>query len=77
VVVLAGKERLRFKFGDVAVRGGDLAVQILEQVIFLLGVGLFLGKMNIGLDIAREGSKFFVGSNLFFGALAIAEDTLR
>jgi hypothetical protein len=32
--------------------------------------------MNIGLDIAGEGRKFFVGGNLFFGALAIAEDTL-
>jgi len=28
--------------------------------------------MNIGFDIAVEGSKFFVGGNLFFGALAIA-----
>jgi hypothetical protein len=33
--------------------------------------------MNIRLDIAREGSKFFVGGNLFFGTLAIAEDALR
>ena len=33
--------------------------------------------MNIRFDIAAEGSKFFVGGNLFFGALAIAEDALR
>ncbi len=33
--------------------------------------------MNIGFDIASEGSKFFVGGNLIFGALAIAEDALR
>jgi hypothetical protein len=33
--------------------------------------------MNIGFDIAGEGSKFFVGGNLFFGALAISEDALR
>jgi len=33
--------------------------------------------MNIGFDIAGEGSKFFVSGNLFFGAFAIAEDALR
>ena len=33
--------------------------------------------MNIGLDITAEGSKFFVGGNLFFGALAFAQDALR
>jgi len=33
--------------------------------------------MNIGFDIAAEGSKFFVGGNLFFGALAITQDALR
>jgi len=33
--------------------------------------------MNIGFDIANERSKFFVGGNLIFGALAIAEDALR
>jgi len=32
--------------------------------------------MNIGLEIAGERSKFLVGSNLFFGALAIAQDAL-
>jgi hypothetical protein len=33
--------------------------------------------MNIGFDIAVERRKFFVSGNLFFGALAIAEDGLR
>jgi len=33
--------------------------------------------MNIRFDIAVERSKFFVGGNLFFGALAIAQDGLR
>ena len=33
--------------------------------------------MNIRFDVAGEGSKFFVGGNLFFGTLAIAEDALR
>ena len=33
--------------------------------------------MNIGFEIAGERSKFFVSGNLFFGALAIAEDALR
>ena len=33
--------------------------------------------MNIGFDIAVERCKFFVSGDLFFGALAIAEDALR
>lgn len=33
--------------------------------------------MNIGFEIAAEGSKFLVGGNLIFSALAIAEDALR
>ena len=32
--------------------------------------------MNIGFEIAVERSKFFVCSNLFFGAFAIAQDAL-
>ncbi len=43
----------------------------------MLGVGLLLGEMNIGFEIAGERSKFFVSGNLFFGALAITEDALR
>jgi hypothetical protein len=33
--------------------------------------------MDIRFDVAVERSKFFVSGNLFFGALAIAEDALR
>jgi len=42
----------------------------------LVDVGFLLGKIDVGLDVAGAGGKFFVGGNLFFGALAISEDTL-
>jgi hypothetical protein len=42
----------------------------------LLDVGFLLGEIDVGLDVAGDGSEFFVRGDLFFGALAIAEDTL-
>jgi hypothetical protein len=43
----------------------------------LLGVGFFFGKADVRFDIAGDGREFLVGSNLFFGAFAIAENGLR
>ena len=42
----------------------------------MLDVGFFLGEMDIGFDVAGEGGELFVRSNLFFGALAVAENAL-
>jgi hypothetical protein len=33
--------------------------------------------MDVGFDVARRRGEFFVGANLFFGAFAVAENTLR
>jgi len=43
----------------------------------LFSVGLFLREMDIGLDVAGDGGELLVGGNLFFGALAFAENPLR
>ena len=77
VIVLAGEQCLRFQFGDVGVRGSEFAVQFLEQIILLFSVGFFLSKMNVRFDITGNRSQFFVGGNLFFGAFALAQNTLR
>lgn len=42
----------------------------------MVDVGFLLGEIDVGLDIAGSGRELIVGSNLFFGAFAIAEDTL-
>jgi hypothetical protein len=42
----------------------------------LFDIGFLLGEIDVGLDVAGDGREFFVGGNLFFGALAIAEDSL-
>ncbi len=77
VIGLAGEERSGFQFRDEGIRGVQLAVQFFQQVVLLLDVGLFLSEMDIGLDIAGNRRELFVGGNLFFSALAFAEDALR
>jgi hypothetical protein len=42
----------------------------------LFDVGFFLGKMDVGLDVAGRGGELGVGGNLLFGPLALAKDTL-
>jgi hypothetical protein len=43
----------------------------------LLGVGFFFREADVGLDVAGDGSQLIFSGNLFFGALAIAENGLR
>jgi hypothetical protein len=43
----------------------------------LIGVGFAFGKVNVRFDVAGECFQFFVGGELIFDALAVAEDTLR
>jgi hypothetical protein len=43
----------------------------------LLGVGFLFGEIDIGLDVAGKRSELIVGGELFFGALALAQDLLR
>jgi hypothetical protein len=77
VVGLTGEERLGFQLGDEAICGVQLAVQLFQKVVLLLNVGLLLGEMDVGLDIARDRRELLVSGNLFFGALALAENALR
>jgi hypothetical protein len=42
----------------------------------LVNVGFLLGEIDVGFDVAGAGREFLVGGNLFFGALAITENTL-
>jgi hypothetical protein len=77
VVSLSGEERPGLEFGDVSVRGVDLPVQLFQQVVLLLDVGLFLGEMDVRLDVAGDGRELLVRGNVLFGALPFAENALR
>jgi hypothetical protein len=76
VIGLPGEKRLGFQFRDVAIRSAELAVQLFQQIVLLLDVGLFLGEMDVRLDVARNRRELVVRGNLFFGPLALAENTL-
>jgi len=76
VIVFPREKRFRFQFGDVSIRSVELPIQLLEQIVLLLDVGLFLREMNVGFDVAGERRELFVRGNLFFGALTLAENAL-
>ena len=76
MVALTGEQRLGFQFGNVAIRSVDLAVQLLEQIVFLFDVGFFLGEMDVRLNVAGDGCELLVRSNLFFGPLPFSENAL-
>jgi hypothetical protein len=76
MVALAREQSLGFQVGDIAFRAVQLAVQLFKQVVALLGVGLFLGKMDVGIEVARKRSELFVSADLIFGSLAIAQNGL-
>jgi hypothetical protein len=76
VVGFSGEERFGFQFGDVGIGGVEFAVQLFQQVVLLLDVGFLLREMDVRLDVAGEGRELIVGGDLFFGALAFAENAL-
>jgi hypothetical protein len=41
VIGFAGEQRLRFEFRDETLSAGELAIEIFQQIVALLGVGLF------------------------------------
>jgi hypothetical protein len=43
----------------------------------LLGIGFFLGEVNVSVQVAGKRSELFVGGDLILGALAVAQDGLR
>ncbi len=77
MIAFAGEQRLGFQFGDVIFCVAELAVEFLQQIVALLGVGFFLREMNVGVEVAGKRSELFVGGDLIFGAFAIAQDGLR
>jgi len=77
VIGFSRKQRPGFQFGDVRIRGVEFAIQFFQQIVLLLDVGFFLGKMDVRLNVAGDGGEFRVCGNLFFGALALAEYALR
>ena len=76
MIGFTGEECLGFQVRDIGIGGTEFLVQILEEIVFLLDVGFFLSKVDIGFDITRNGGEFFVGGNLVFRALAVAENAL-
>src|SRR6266849_5042625 len=74
VIGFAGEERLGFELADVALGCRQLAVEVFQKIVALLGIGFFLGQADVGFDVARDRREFLVGGNLLFGALAIAEN---
>jgi hypothetical protein len=76
VVGFSGEERFCFEIGDVGIGGVELAVQLFQQVVLLLDVGFFLREMDVRFDVAGEGGELLVRCDLFFGALAFAENAL-
>jgi hypothetical protein len=51
-------------------------IQLFQQIVFLLGVGLFLGEVDVRLDVAGDRGELFFGGNLLFGAFPVAENRL-
>jgi len=76
VIGLPGEQCLGFQFGDVAIRGVELPVQLFEQIVLLLDVGFFLSEMDVRLDVAGGGRELLVRGNLFFGPFPLAENAL-
>jgi hypothetical protein len=77
VIAFTREQRFGFQVGDIIFSGTELAVELFEQIVALLGVGFFLREMNVGIQIAGERSELFVGGNLILGALTIAQERLR
>jgi len=77
VIGFAGEQRPGFEFGDERLRAGELAIEILQQIVTLLGVGFFARQRNIRFDVAGNRGELGFGGNLVFGAFAVAQDSLR
>jgi hypothetical protein len=76
MIGLSGEERLGFQFRDVGIGGVEFFIEFFQEIVFLVDVGFLLGEIDVGFDVTGAGGQFLVGGNLFFGALAIAENTL-
>jgi hypothetical protein len=77
VIFFAGEQRSGFQFRDVVVCRGKLLIELFQQVVLLLRVGLFLREMDVCFDVAGERGQLVVGADLFFGALPVSQNGLR
>jgi hypothetical protein len=76
MIGFAGEQRAGFLFADVGFGRVQFLCEVFQEIVALLGVGFFLGQVDVGVDVTRNAGEFFVGGNLVFGAFAIAEDGL-
>jgi len=77
VVCFTGQERPGFELANVTFRGRQLAVELFQQIVALVSVGLFPSETDVCLDVTGNRGEFFVRSNLLFGAFAVAQNGLR
>jgi hypothetical protein len=77
MIAFAGKQRFGFQVRDIRFGVVELAVELLEQIVALFGVGFFMRQVDVRVEVAGKRGQLFVGGNLFFGAFAIAQDGLR
>jgi hypothetical protein len=77
MIAFAGKQRFGFQVRDIRFGVVELAVEFLEQIVALLGIGFFMGQVDVRVEVAGKRRELFVCGNLFFGAFAIAQDRLR
>jgi len=77
MIAFAGKQRFGFQVRDVSFGAVELAVELLDQIVALLGIGFFLRQVDVRVEVAGKRGQLFVGGNLLLRALAIAQDGLR
>jgi len=77
MIAYAGEQRFGFQVRDVSFGAVELAVELLDQIVALLGIGFFLRQVYVCVEVAGKRGELFVGGNLLLRALAIAQDGLR
>jgi hypothetical protein len=77
MIVFAGEQRLGLELRDIALRVGELAVELFQEIVALLGVRFFPSKADVGVDVTCVSGEFCVGVDLLFGTPAFAQDALR
>jgi hypothetical protein len=77
MIAFAGEQCFGFQVRDVSFGVVELAVELLEQIVALFGVGFFMRQVDVRVEVAGKRGELFIGGNLLFGAFAIAQDGLR
>jgi hypothetical protein len=77
VVFFPGEKCLGFYFRDVVLGGGELLVELFQQIVLLLRIGFFLREVDVRLDVAGKRRQLVVRANLLFRAFPVAKNTLR